>query len=226
MKKCSKCKILKDEADFHKDKRLPSGLTYQCKECRTSSSLQYYKTDEGKENHRVNEAIRREKDLRITIFALAKQRAKNNDIEFSITINDILMPEKCPVLNIDLKTGSRKMHNNSPSLDRVNPKLGYTKDNIRVISWRANRLKSDSSPEELELILKYIYSNLPQYRNEFGKVKGQRPSKFYTFNGKSQGLTDWAKEFNISISTLNNRINRMSWDLEKALLTPVKKKGG
>ena len=28
------------------------------------------------------------------------------------------------------------------------PELGYVKGNVQVISWRANRLKSDGLPEE------------------------------------------------------------------------------
>ena len=42
----------------------------------------------------------------------------------------------------------------SPSLDRINPKYWYIKWNIRIISNRANRIKSDASIEEIRLILK------------------------------------------------------------------------
>ena len=42
---------------------------------------------------------------------------------------------------------------NSPSVDRIDPKKGYTPDNIRVISWRANSLKSDASLKELQVLV-------------------------------------------------------------------------
>jgi hypothetical protein len=39
--------------------------------------------------------------------------------------------------------------NSTPSLDRMDPNLGYTDDNVRVISMRANQIKSNATPEEL-----------------------------------------------------------------------------
>jgi len=46
--------------------------------------------------------------------------------------------------------------NSRPSLDRKVPALGYVKTNIFVISFRANRIKSDSTVEELKSILTYM----------------------------------------------------------------------
>ena len=37
-------------------------------------------------------------------------------------------------------------------MDRINPTKGYVKGNIWVISLRANRIKNDSTPQELRLI--------------------------------------------------------------------------
>ena len=45
------------------------------------------------------------------------------------------------------------MFPDSPSLDRIVPELGYVKGNIRVISNRANHLKSDATLEEHRKIL-------------------------------------------------------------------------
>ena len=47
-------------------------------------------------------------------------------------------------------------HGATQALDRVRPEAGYTKGNIRVISFRANRLKSDAKPDELRLVLDYM----------------------------------------------------------------------
>jgi hypothetical protein len=38
--------------------------------------------------------------------------------------------------------------------DRKDNARGYVKDNVRVISWRANRLKSDATLEELRLLVR------------------------------------------------------------------------
>lgn len=43
-----------------------------------------------------------------------------------------------------------------------------------------------------------------------------------TFNGKTQSISQWAKETGIIRETLSNRINKMGWSIEKALTTPVR----
>lgn len=89
----------------------------------------------------------------------AKKRARDFKLDFNIEISDIEIPEFCPILGIKLIAGIRKCSDNSPSLDRVNPKRGYIKGNIKIISLRANRLKQDSNIEELKNIIKYIEDN-------------------------------------------------------------------
>lgn len=88
------------------------------------------------------------------MFYDARKRAISNGLPFSITPQDIAIPALCPVLGIQLEKGGSR--DSAPSLDRIIPKDGYTKINIRVISFRANRLKSDASPNELRAILKYM----------------------------------------------------------------------
>lgn len=90
------------------------------------------------------------------MYYMAKYRAKKKCIEFSIEITDIVIPEFCPVLGLKLENGSGKgkFANNSPSLDRIDSSKGYTKGNVRVISWRANSLKKDATFHEIEKIYK------------------------------------------------------------------------
>lgn len=86
----------------------------------------------------------------------ARYRAKRKDLEFDISLEDIVIPEHCPILNIKLEkqqTGKAGFYASSPSLDRIDPSKGYVKGNIRVISSRANLLKSNASLEELEKIV-------------------------------------------------------------------------
>lgn len=88
------------------------------------------------------------------MFAGAKCRAKRDDIEFSISQQDIVIPTHCPILKFPIKRNRGSgFHKDSPSLDRINNNEGYTKGNIRVISNRANLLKCDATLQELELLL-------------------------------------------------------------------------
>lgn len=86
----------------------------------------------------------------------AKKRAKQFNREYNIDITDIIIPNLCPILNIPIIISKGKCTENSPSLDRINSKYGYIKGNVRVISLRANRLKQDSTIEELKKIILYM----------------------------------------------------------------------
>lgn len=97
-------------------------------------------------------------DLRTRLYYSAKSRAKAKGLDFTISIEDIIVPEKCPVLGIRLKSGAGNGTQSvaeletSPTLDRVDNSKGYTPDNICVISLRANNLKRDASLYELRCL--------------------------------------------------------------------------
>ena len=96
-----------------------------------------------------------------TILQGARGRAKKYGIEFNLDISDIVIPNVCPILNIPLQRGIGKgcKLDSSPSLDRINPKKGYIKGNVWVISQKANAMKSNASSEELKLFAKWIIDN-------------------------------------------------------------------
>lgn len=102
----------------------------------------------------------RKNDPRRALLAEARKRAKKKGIPYNLTIEDILVPSHCPVLNIKLTVGDGKRHNGSPSLDRFDNSGGYTKENVRVISLRANQLKNDANLYELEQLVKYMRGDL------------------------------------------------------------------
>jgi hypothetical protein len=91
-------------------------------------------------------------DPRGYLLARARERAKHKGWEFSITKEDIIIPEKCPLLGITIIPRAKdRLH--SPSLDRIDSSRGYTPDNIQVVSSRANTLKNDATVTELETLL-------------------------------------------------------------------------
>jgi hypothetical protein len=90
----------------------------------------------------------------------AKHRAKKMGWEFNLEVEDIEIPEKCPVLGLPLfirqgYQGQGKNPNN-PSLDRIDNSLGYVKGNVQVISWRANDLKKNGTLEEFTKLVEYL----------------------------------------------------------------------
>jgi hypothetical protein len=98
-------------------------------------------------------------DPRIQMLRAAKDRAKKNGKEFSLTVEDIFIPSVCPILKIPLFIG-RKGNANSPSLDRIDSSKGYVAENVAVISYRANMIKNNATLEELEAITNYVRNAL------------------------------------------------------------------
>lgn len=97
------------------------------------------------------------------MFSRAKARSKIKNQDFTIELEDIIIPQYCPILNIKLEYYSGKAggRNNSPSLDRINNNEGYIKGNVIVISHLANMMKSCSSIENLKQFAKWINKEFP-----------------------------------------------------------------
>ena len=88
---------------------------------------------------------------------LKRRFCKQNDLPFDITIEDIQIPEVCSVLGIKLNIGrANASKDDSPSIDRINHKGGYTKGNVAVISLKANRIKNNANLEELEKVYLWL----------------------------------------------------------------------
>lgn len=78
-------------------------------------------------------------------------------------VDNLEIPDVCPALGIALNyDGAEKSGwtrtDNSPSIDRIDSTKGYELGNIQILSWRANRIKNDSTAEELMKIARYIHS--------------------------------------------------------------------
>lgn len=50
-------------------------------------------------------------------------------------------------------------------------------------------------------------------------------NRFLTYNGKTMTASRWADELGINKGTLSYRLNQLGWSTEKALSTPVRKRG-
>ena len=105
-------------------------------------------------------------DHRQKMLNSAKQRAKEKGLEFNLTIDDIVIPERCPVLGIELRpsVGQGRLPNDkiwySPTIDRLDNDEGYTPANIRVISHRANFLKNNATLEQMKKVVAYMEREL------------------------------------------------------------------
>ncbi len=146
-----------------------------CDECNQSlnlnkfSLIEKWNVNSGTKNTckkcsaKIRETTRRnndwKNDAKKILYSNAKQRAKKSNIPFTITKEDIEIPDTCPVFGFPLKREDRETWMNAPSIDRIDNTKGYIKENIIVVSRRANILKKDATIDELQKLSEY-YSSL------------------------------------------------------------------
>lgn len=109
---------------------------YSCIECRDTIY------DHDRENYRKDPLARAIKGKKVV--------SKQKGVPFDLTNEDVERPTHCPVLGMELdySADAKRRPDNKATLDRFKPELGYVKGNVRVISFRANFLKSNGTLEE------------------------------------------------------------------------------
>jgi hypothetical protein len=163
MKKCTKCKEVKNKSAFYKDKHHKDLLTSQCKEClrKYGSSPKVLERDrviyqKRKKELKQQQLIRDLKDWRYVLLRSSRTSAKMSNLSHSIKLKDIVIPEYCPLLGFKLTRIKGGQIDTNPSIDRIDSSKGYEPENIQVISIKANRMKSNASVEELLLFAENI----------------------------------------------------------------------
>lgn len=139
-KRCRGCDQVKSFECFTKQKNTLFGLATKCKECRKPERV-------------VNNARWQNKPCEYRLWSRAQRRAKMKAIPFTITLEDIQIPELCPVFGKPLIDGDKDW---APSLDQHVPRGGYVPGNVVVMSRRANLLKNNASLQELVALVAYM----------------------------------------------------------------------
>ena len=114
--------------------------------------------------HKNNSRSRIQTKTISSLLKHSRARAKKKNDTHSIIKKDIIFSKVCPLLKIKLCPGTRIMHDNSPTLDRIDNALGYTPENIQIISLKANRMKSNATINILWKVYKG-YARLNNHSN-------------------------------------------------------------
>jgi len=174
-KRCTRCNILKNVNEYTFVSSLSNRLNSQCGKCRTEKTakwrrshskrykayLKRWRTKNRKHAYKLGENWRKENPLKakaIQLTTMARVRAREYKLPFNITSKHVY--EKLSLGVCELTKLHFQYHRDgktnpcSPSIDRIVPKKGYVKGNIRLIVWALNAFKNRFSDEEIYPVAK------------------------------------------------------------------------
>jgi hypothetical protein len=99
-----------------------------------------------------------------TLYRNARQRATDKGLRFSLSkefIEAALKKGKCQATGVAFdfneSSGGKGQSNPwSPSLDRIDPNKGYTKDNVQVVALIYNRAKGADSENDVRQLARKL----------------------------------------------------------------------
>ena len=157
---CGACKAMHPRSAFGRDRNTPEGLAHACKAVVAQrNKASHAKARDVNNARHVEKRANRKIGPDATTWAMkklvsdARRRAGHRRLQFDLDPSTISRPTHCPVFGTELvyqATGARQA--NSASLDRFDSSKRYTHDNVWVISWRANQIKSDATLEEMQAL--------------------------------------------------------------------------
>lgn len=110
-------------------------------------------TNEMKEKTKQRNMRYRTSNYERYLYNKVRNRCKHSGREFTINLEDIIIPSTCPLLNVSFDLMNENL---CPSLDRIDNTKGYIQGNVWVISTLANRMKSTATLEQLEVFSKNL----------------------------------------------------------------------
>jgi len=88
-----------------------------------------------------------------SMVAGARRRAAEKGWDFNLTIEDVRIPDACPIFGKPFVFGLGSGKSDwSPSLDRIDNARGYVRGNVIVVSELANRIKNNATVAQLRKI--------------------------------------------------------------------------
>jgi hypothetical protein len=129
-KRCGTCRLVKPASEFGVRALAYDGLNGYCNECCRARA-------KVNNDRRISEAWVR------TLVAYAKARAKRYGYTFELTEDDVIkifdaQAGCCYWYGVSLVPSAVKFHPRKPSLDKIDPSGGYTRDNTVLSCLAAN----------------------------------------------------------------------------------------
>jgi hypothetical protein len=90
------------------------------------------------------------------IYLRAFHRSRQAGIKFSLKLEDFTIPSKCPCCKKVFGDVLENRSKQSPSLDRIDSSKGYTKQNVAVLCWGCNKVKTNGTIEQFKQLVKWL----------------------------------------------------------------------
>ena len=162
MKTCTSCKQQKELKEFNRSKTSFDGYEYACKSCRNIQVNIWHSTEKGyirtlyaSMKKRIKSGIHKnaseEKKKKHTLYLTMKEFEdlwKQHKEKYGL---------RCSLTKVKMTHSPSKENmstSNNISVDRLNPNIGYTKENIIFVSANINTKKGAVTKELCQAILK------------------------------------------------------------------------
>lgn len=179
-RKCLNCG--KEWGVLVKSENSPSRKQMFCAECVSNLSvwerkrISMEKIPELRDKYLNDKRSEFLKSYKKQILHRTKTRAMVKGLEFNIDEDDIVIPEICPILEVPIIVGTKGEYEYSPSIDRIDNSKGYVKDNVQIISKKANSMKNSATPAELVTFCKNILRySLNSIKEEDTELQDKEP---------------------------------------------------
>ena len=103
----------------------------------------------------------------------AKSRAKRDNVPYNLTIAylESIVTDTCPIFGTPFVWGASGLgkgntRDDTPTLDRILPELGYIEGNVAFLSYRANRVKDNGTMQEHYDIADWIWERTRHVREK------------------------------------------------------------
>lgn len=134
-----------------------SGYKTICKHCKNKQDWDREKKFVQDKNNIARVLYQRTKESFIRRDSVSEHAITEEDIQNQLNLQNY----KCKYTGVDLCYGKGKLY--QPSVDRIDSSLGYTRDNICIVSVAINDAKNDLSIEEFKQLIIDAYNNINNF---------------------------------------------------------------
>lgn len=175
---CPVCKRILPWYAYKPAANSKNGVSWACAECIDNRpegmSATVFRQKYDEDFHQSVLKSKREEERRHHVKYMlnrARRRAAKNNLDFNLDLEDIVIPEICPILEVPLVIGEKDDYEYTPSIDRIDNSKGYIKGNIQIISKKANSMKNSATIDELKAFCK----NVLRYSLNTAEYEGSEP---------------------------------------------------